>query len=291
VTRRRGEFAGETASHYAMYRRDVPDVLIEAAVCVAGLTASDVVVDLGCGTGQVAVPLSQHVASVLAADPEPDMLTGLRARLSAIEVVNVLPILAADRDLPGIATVCGNSVGAVTVGNALHWMDADDVFLQCRRLLRVGGALIIISQGPPMWLSNSAWSREVRVFLERWTGGPVNATCGTDRAALEERTLRLRRSGYEQTEVVEHAYENAVDLPYIAGHLRSAMSESVLPHDREPEFLAGLNDALYPHLETGPLIERIEATALIAIPHPAPPAGDTPPKCRTGDLGTERGRV
>jgi hypothetical protein len=71
--------------------------------------------------------------------------------------------------------------------------------------------LIIISQGPPMWLSNSAWSREVRVFLERWTGGPVNAACGTDRAALEERTLRLRRCGYEQTEVVARAYENAVD--------------------------------------------------------------------------------
>ena len=153
------------------------------------------------------------------------------------------------------------------------------------------GALIIISQGPPMWLSNSAWSREVRVFLERWTDGPVNAACGTDRAALEERTLRLRRCGYEQTEVVARAYENAVDLPYIAGHLRSAMPESVLPHDREPEFRAGLNDALYPHLETGPLIERIEATALIAIAHPAPPAGDTPPKCRTGDLGAQRGPV
>lgn len=273
MTGRRGEFAGETALQYAMYRRDVPDVLIEAAVCVAGLTDHDVVVDLGCGTGQVAVPLSRHVASVLAADPEPDMLTGLRARLSAIEVVNVLPILAADRDLPGIATVCGNSVGAVTVGNALHWMDADEVFMQCRRLLRVGGALIIISQGPPMWLSNSAWSRELRAFLERWTGGPVNATCGTDRAALEERALRLRRCGYEQTEVVEHAYENEVDLPYIAGHLRSAMSESALLPDREPEFLAGLNDALYSHLEAGPLIERIEATALIAIAHAAPPAG------------------
>jgi len=183
---------------------------------------------------------------VLAADPEPDMVTGLRERLTSIGLLNVLPVLAADRDLVVIATVCGSSVGVVTVANALQWMDADRVFLQCRRLLRVGGALIVISQGPPMWLSNSAWSRELRAFLARWTGGPLSATCGTDRATLERRALRLRRCGYEQIEVVEHAYENEADLTYVAGHLRSAMSESALPPDREPEFLANLNAALAP---------------------------------------------
>ncbi|MGH2885459.1 MAG: class I SAM-dependent methyltransferase [Solirubrobacteraceae bacterium] len=264
------EFAGETASHYSAYRRDVPDVLIEAAVCAADLTGHDVALDLGCGTGQVAIPLSRHVRSVLAADPEPDMLMGLRARLVAMKVGNVLPVLAADHDLAVIATVCGDSFGVVTVANALHWMDADHVFMQSRRLLRGGGALIIISQGPPVWLSSSAWSRELRAFLERWTGGAVSATCGTDQASLEQRALGLRRSGYPQIEVVEHAYENEVDLTYIAGHLRSAMSESALPLARQPEFLAGLNDALRPQLEAGPLIERIEATALIAIADATP---------------------
>jgi hypothetical protein len=56
-------------------------------------------------------------------------------------------------------------------------------------------------------------------------------------------------------------------------------------------FPAGLNDALYSHLETGPLIERIEATALIAIAHPPPPAAETPPERPTGDLGAESGRA
>lgn len=269
MTETGSEFAGKTASHYAAYRRDVPDVLIEAIVSAADLTDRDGTLDLGCGTGQVAIPLSRHVKSVLAADPEPDMLMGLRARLAAMEVRNVVPVLAADHDLAVIARARGDSLGIVTVANALHWMDADHVFMQSRRLLRVGGALIIISQGPPMWLLNSAWSRELRAFLERWTGGPVSATCGTDRGTLEQRAVRLRRCGYERIEVVEHAYENEVDLTYIAGHLRSAMSESALPHKKEPEFLAGLNDALRAHLAAGSVIERIEATALIASLHAA----------------------
>jgi hypothetical protein len=91
-------------------------------------------------------------------------------------------------------------------------MDPDNVFMQSRRLLRGGSALIIISQGPPMWLSSSAWSRELRAFSERWTRGPVSATCGTDHASLDQRALGLRRRGYAQIEVVEHAYENEVDL-------------------------------------------------------------------------------
>ncbi len=267
-----GEFAGTTASFYAIYRRDVPDALIEAAVRAIGLTSRDLALDLGCGTGQVALPLSRYVNAVLAIDPEPNMLSGLRARLRTMETTNVAPMLGADRDLALIATMWRASLGAVTIGNALHWMDIEHVFAQCRAMLRVGGALIIISQGPPMWLSDSAWSRELRAYLERWTGGSVSAMCGTDRATIDKRERGLRECGYEQVEVVEHAYENQVDLTYVAGHLRSAMSESTLPPERAAEFQAGLADALRPHLQHGPLSERIEATALIGTAHTRAPS-------------------
>ncbi len=263
----RGEFAGATASAYALYRRDVPDALIKAVVRAVGLTDREVALDLGCGTGQVAVVLSRYAKAVLAVDPEPNMLAGLRARLAAMEIANVLPVLAADRDLAVIAAIWGASLRAVTVANALHWMDSAQVFAQCRALLRVGGALIIISQGPPMWLADSAWSRELRVYLEKWTGGAVRATCGTDRATLDQRARGLRGCGYERVEIFGHTYQNEVDLTYVAGHLRSAMSESTLPPQRAAEFQTGLNEALRPHLERGPLIERIEATALIGIAH------------------------
>ncbi|HEY2202269.1 MAG TPA: class I SAM-dependent methyltransferase, partial [Solirubrobacteraceae bacterium] len=230
----------------------------------------DVALDLGCGTGQVALSLCRHVRSVVAVDPEPNMLAGLRARLAAMEAANVLPVLATDRELNLIATMWGASLGAVTVANALHWMDTEHVFAQCRALLRVGGALIIISQGPPMWQSESAWSRRLLAFLEQWTGATVSAMCGTDRATLQQRAIGLRRHGYESVEVVELTYENEVDITYVAGHLRSAMSESTLPPERAVEFQAGLTDALRPYLQAGPLIERIEATALIGVAHAAP---------------------
>lgn len=259
-----GGFRGATACSYATHRRDVPPALVDGVVGAVGLSEMDLVLDLGCGTGQLAIPLSRHVRAVLALDPEPDMLAGVHARVAAAGIENVVCVLAGDGDL----AVVGDCVGSLTVvgvANALHWMDADQVFLRSRELLRVGGGLVVISQGPPMWLQDSDWSRELRAFLEDWTGKSVGGSCGTDRATLEQRVDVLSGLGYERVEIIEHRYEVGVDVGYIAGHLRSAMSESALPPDRRGEFDARLRNALQPHLDTGPLTEHIDATAVIAI--------------------------
>jgi SAM-dependent methyltransferase len=259
------DFAGATASSYARYRRDVPETLIEAAVVATGLSTDDVALDLGCGTGQVAVPLARRARLVLAVDPEPDMLAELRRRLDTAAITNVLPVLGADRHLRWLAGSCGGPLAMITVANALHWMDAVDVFEQSGEVLRHGGGLVVFSQGPPMWLADAPWSRALRRFLEDWTGGAVNATCGTDRATLELRERRLRGCGFEHVAVVEHAYENPIDLDYVIGHLGSAMSESAVPDSRRQAFEQRLHAALGTYLAAGELTERIDATALIAI--------------------------
>jgi ubiquinone/menaquinone biosynthesis C-methylase UbiE len=244
----------------------VPGILLDAVAAAAGITLADWVLDLGCGTGQVAAVLSARVGGVLAVDPEPDMLGGLRARLAAERAENVVPVLATDASLPAIAQLLGAVFGAVTVANALHWMDTDRVFGQARRLLRPGGALVIISQGPPMWLADSSWARDLRGYLAEWAGAPLTGTCDTDREAAQERRERMRAHGFSRVELVEHTYENDIDLTYVAGHLYSAMPRAMVPVQRRPEFQSGLQRALCKHLGEGRLIERIDATALIGLP-------------------------
>jgi trans-aconitate methyltransferase len=43
-----------------------------------GLNAQDMVVDLGCGTGQLTLPIAHRVRAVIGMDPEPDMLRRAR---------------------------------------------------------------------------------------------------------------------------------------------------------------------------------------------------------------------
>ena len=90
-----GDFAGTTAAAYRRFRRDVPGAVLDRLVAHFGLGREDRAIDLGTGTGQVAVGLAARLAGVLALDPEPDMLVQLRRRAAEGQVPNLVCGLAA----------------------------------------------------------------------------------------------------------------------------------------------------------------------------------------------------
>src|SRR5687768_3007484 len=93
-------FGGEVATYYARYRRGYPAAAIDAIASAFDLTVDDLVVDLGCGTGQLTVPLAERVRAVVGMDPEPDMLALARRSADRQGTANVCWLLGADADLP-----------------------------------------------------------------------------------------------------------------------------------------------------------------------------------------------
>ena len=63
-----------TAWYYARFREGYPDEFFTMLVDEFNLSNCDRVLDLGCGTGQIAVPISRLVGEVIAMDPEPEMI-------------------------------------------------------------------------------------------------------------------------------------------------------------------------------------------------------------------------
>ncbi len=80
----RASFSGAVATYYARHRRGYPPEVLDALVDAFGLGAADTVVDLGCGTGQLSLPLAARVGSIVGVDPEPDMLAGRRRNQDAL---------------------------------------------------------------------------------------------------------------------------------------------------------------------------------------------------------------
>ena len=247
-------FAGETAQLYARYRRDLPASQAVALARAVGLRPGDVVVDLGCGTGQLAVPLAGHCAAVLALDPEPDMLSGLRARA----VDRITCVLGDDADLPRLGRLLAGPVGAVVIGNALHWMDEPTALQRCAALVRPGGAVAVITQGPPLWQGTAPWQVRVRAVLEA-ASGPADSTCGSDEAALTRRAEAMSELGLE---VSTHTWRvsHPVDGDWVVGHLGSALPSGAIDEGDPSGLAAAVRAAMDEHDDAA---EVVTTTAVI----------------------------
>ena len=113
-----------TAWYYARYRPAYPREAIDILTARFNLNQATAVLDLGCGTGQIAIPLAARGIPVYAVDPDVEMLAeGLRAEQRA--GIYGITWLGGDDDclnrLPlAPLTLC-------TMGESYHWMNRDEV--------------------------------------------------------------------------------------------------------------------------------------------------------------------
>jgi ubiquinone/menaquinone biosynthesis C-methylase UbiE len=251
-------FRGDVAECYRRYRRGYPPGVISGIVEAFTLADDDVVVDLGCGTGQLAVPMAGHVGAVIGIDPEPDMLAQAAEFAKERGVGNVSWLVGTDADLATL--IAGRTVGAVTIGQALHWMDHEVLFATIARLVRPGGGVAVLSNGIPLWQQDSDWSRALCAYLSDWLGTPLTRTCGTDAASRLRYANALRAAGLA---VREHhlEYVDELDVAHIVGGVFSALSPDQLPApDQRADFTARIADMLAPH---APFRERVPVHTLI----------------------------
>ena len=254
-------FGGEIAGFYHQYRRGYPPAVIDTLTGAFGLTGGDIVIDLGCGTGQLTLPIAGRVRAVAGMDPEPGMLA--RARRAAAEqgVTNASWVLGADTDIPALAALLGNRrAGAVTIGQALHWMRYRELMPRLAPLLRPGGGIAVITNGTPMWLQPSPWSRALRDFLEQWLGTSAANTCGTDDASQQRYRATMAEAGLDVTEA-RYDYTDELDLDHLVGGVYSALpAQRLPPPGQRAAFADQIRRALAPH---APFTEPVPVRMLL----------------------------
>ena len=241
-----GDFGGETAAFYARFRRGYPAAFTRLLTGALRLGPDDVLADVGCGTGQLTLPLARQVRAVAGVDPEPDMLALARQAAAEQGVTNVTWVAGTDRDLPGLAALLGApALAAVTIANAIHLTSAPDVFAAARRVLRPGGGLAVIANGTPLWQQPVPWSRAVRRGLAEWLDVRLESCCGTDAAARQAYQAGLAAAGYAGVHEQTVDYTAELDFVALIGGLYSAMPPRLLPPpERRAAFAAHIRDAV-----------------------------------------------
>jgi SAM-dependent methyltransferase len=241
------DFGGEAADYYHRFRHGYPGAVTEALVNAFSLTGQDILVDLGCGTGQLTLPMARYLRAVIGVDVEPDMLDHGQHAARDEGVRNVIWMLGGDTDIPALRRLLGDgSVGAVTIAQALHWMNHQELFRAVVPLLRPSGGIAVVTNGTPLWLQDTDWSRALRDFLEHWLGTTLTSACGTDEQTQRRYEGDLAAAGYDVcTAAVD--YVASLDTEQLIGSIYSAMGSRMPAASQRPVFGEQLRAAVAPH--------------------------------------------
>jgi ubiquinone/menaquinone biosynthesis C-methylase UbiE len=254
------DFSGEAAGYYHRYRHGYPSAVIDALVGSLQVTGRDLMVDLGCGTGQLTLPIARHVRGVIGVDVEPDMLEYARQAARDANVRNAAWMLGADADVPALRRLLGDaSVGGVTIAQALHWMNHRDLFRAVVPLLRPGGGVAVVTNGTPLWLQEADWSRALREFLERWLGTTLTSACGTDEQSQRRYSEDLTAAGFEVASTAVD-YVATLDIDQLVGGVYSAMGAKIPAASERHAFADQVRAAVGPQAS---FRERVHVAMLV----------------------------
>ena len=164
VTRSRHDRSLSFGSAAAAYERGRPSYPPDAIDWLLPPGARNVL-DLGAGTGKLTTRLVERGLDVVAVDPIPDMLEVLRASLPETPA-----LLGTAEEIP----LQDNSVDAVLVAQAWHWVDPARAIPEVARVLRPGGRLGLV------WNTRDerlGWVRELgRIIGSDGDSGRVSVT-------------------------------------------------------------------------------------------------------------------
>jgi SAM-dependent methyltransferase len=242
-----------SAEAYDRYRLGYPEAMLADLVRRAGVSGRGRLLDLACGTGQLAFPLRPWFGEVWAVDQEPDMVELVRAKAAALGAVEIRAVVSSAETLEAEPEYFELAV----IGNAFHRLRRDLVAGRILGWLQPGGCLALCwSSGP--WADTEGWQRVLAVALEEWKtalGAGPRIPVGWDLARQRRPDVQvLSDAGFSVAGRYEFAVEHRWSLAELAGYVRSTsfLPASVIG-DRAAEFDADLAARLGP----GPFTETV----------------------------------
>jgi ubiquinone/menaquinone biosynthesis C-methylase UbiE len=221
------------------------------------------VLDLGSGTGQIALPISAHVAEVVAIDPEPAMLELGRAAAERDSRENITWRLASAADL---TPADFGTFDLVCIGAAFHWMDRDATLATLDTMINHGGGLVIASSGAPSDIRPQPWQTAIDRVRIAWLGAGRRAGSGTYTHPTERHEQILERSPFAHFETATWDWTVGRDLDSTVGlQFSYSYCAPVYFGEDQPQFEADLRAALAEANPGGNFTEPVRTEALIAI--------------------------
>ncbi len=192
------------AELYDQARPRYPAQLVADLVRLTGLTVGGRVLEIGCGTGQLTLPLAEHGVSLVAVEAGERLAAIASRNLARFPNARVIVSTFEDWELPD------EPFDVVLAATAFHWLDEKSRVKKCVQALRPGGTLAIIDTLWGVSDSLDPFTVESQACYARWDRNsdpdyrpPTVADVPARHEELERsnlfRTVNLSRYGVQRT--------------------------------------------------------------------------------------------
>jgi ubiquinone/menaquinone biosynthesis C-methylase UbiE len=247
-----------TAAYYAAHRPPYPAQLIDLVADALVLAPPARLLDLGCGPAMLAIAFAPRCGSVVAMDPEPEMLTAA-ASAAAESRVDIHLIEGSSFDLiPEMGPF-----RTVTMGRSFHWMDRPATLSMLDRLIEPGGAVVIFGE-TTIGHRAKAWRSVMQDSIERFSerGSARAFRNAPDWLTHEEVLAASAFSAMTRYGVVSR---RQLSIDQIIGRaLSSSAGSPQALGDRVESFAADLRQRLEALEPNGQFVEFAELSGLVA---------------------------
>lgn len=250
------------STYYTRFRPKYPPELFTKLAGVFQLNGQGHLLDLGSGTGMIAIALSHQFERVIAIDPAPEMLQEAQQQARHSQITNITWLQqGAEQITPELG-----EFKLVTIGRAFHWMQRDEVLNRSYELITEGGGLAILDTHEDPWKSTIPWKQAALTVVQKWLGKQRRA--GRHRLWHDpdpSHAAVLAASSFSRQAHYTFKFEQSWTVESFLGYLYSTAFclQTLLQADVEA-FEQEFNAVLHEIVPSGQFGELITASALVA---------------------------
>ena len=205
------------AGYYTEFRKPYPQEIFDLVHDRFQPDGQGDLLDVGCGTGQVALPLNRWFRRVVGVDLSEEMVSHARRNAIGQQVDNAEFHVMPGEDVSSLA----GEFTLVTYGSALHWMDIPATLAASSSLLAPGGGVAVLGMRS-IWGGESGWEQTVVRVVQRWMEQERRAGTGTFSTSIQGDVRfedALAVAGFDVFESGNVEAHHSVDVKFILGHL------------------------------------------------------------------------
>lgn len=253
------------AWYYARYRRPYPTQVLDDIVEYYSLDGKGRLLDLGCGTGELTLPLASHFEEVVGLDASEDMIAEAKSKASEQGVSNARWVAGRAEDIDDAYA----PLRLTTAGVSFHWMNQPIIFEKLYGMTEQGGGLVIIGDTSPVRGKEKTedWKMKRKDLIikylgeERRAGDHLHKDFIPEKRPFEE---LIAESSFKTFEFREYPYTTERNIDEIVGFLYStSYANKRLFGDRADEFEQELREELLKLVPSGKFVEEGKADVFL----------------------------